>query len=55
VADLHLWSVGPGLFAAELVIIADEPEVADTYRRRLDDLGLAHVVIETRPCAGMAC
>ncbi len=54
VADLHLWSVGPGLFAAELVIVADEPALAGTYRHQLDGLGLAHVVIETRPCAGLA-
>ncbi|MFM2130225.1 MAG: hypothetical protein RL477_1771 [Pseudomonadota bacterium] len=50
IADLHLWSVGPSLYAAEVVVLAHEPAPAEAYRSRLDDLALAHVVVETRSC-----
>lgn len=55
IADLHLWSVGPALYAAELVVVSHEPPPADTYRQSLHDLGLAHLVVETRLCPGTAC
>lgn len=55
VADLHLWSVGPDLFAAELVVVSHRPSAPETYRDKLADLGLAHVVIEPRLCPGTAC
>ncbi len=55
VADLHLWSVGPSLYAAELVVVSHEPPPAETYRERLSDLSLAHIVVETRLCCGAPC
>jgi cation diffusion facilitator family transporter len=55
IADMHLWSVGPSLYAAELVVVSHEPAPADVYRNRLSDLGLAHLVVETRLCPGAAC
>ena len=35
VADLHLWSIGPGVYAAEVSVVAHAPEAADEYKRRL--------------------
>jgi Co/Zn/Cd efflux system component len=47
IADLHLWSIGPGLYAAILVVVADQPAMAADYRARLPrDPALAHVTIE---------
>jgi cation diffusion facilitator family transporter len=47
VTDLHLWSIGPGLYAAVLVVVAEAPASADEYRDRLPrDAGLAHVTVE---------
>ena len=47
VADLHLWCIGPGLYAAVLTVVARAPATADAYRARLPaGLGLAHVSIE---------
>jgi len=50
-ADLHLWSIGPGIYAAALAVVAGAPESPDAYRRRLPaDLGLVHVTIEVQRC-----
>ncbi|MCZ6847625.1 MAG: CDF family Co(II)/Ni(II) efflux transporter DmeF [Alphaproteobacteria bacterium] len=48
IADLHVWSIGPNLFAAELVVFSSEPVPAETYHGMLADLGLAHLVVEPR-------
>jgi len=55
VADLHLWSVGPGIFAAELIVVSHDPGPTEAYREALNDLKLAHLVVETRVCPGAAC
>jgi cation diffusion facilitator family transporter len=47
VADLHLWSIGPGIWAAEVCVVADEPASVRDYKSRLDDVpGLAHLTVE---------
>ena len=47
VADLHLWSIGPGIWAAEVCVVADEPASAGDYKSRLDGTpGLAHLTVE---------
>lgn len=51
VADLHVWSIGPGSRAAILSVVTDDPQAPAHYRERLpDDLGLAHVSIEVHRC-----
>lgn len=55
VADLHLWCIGPGLYAVVLTVFAREPATADQYRARLPaGLGLAHVSIEVHRDTGAA-
>ncbi len=47
VTDLHLWSVGPGLLAAEIVILTSSDAGASDFRHRLPEkLGLVHATIE---------
>lgn len=49
ILDLHLWQLGPDHHAAIVVIAADDPRPAETYRARLAGLpGLTHLTIEVR-------
>ena len=52
VADLHMWSVGPGLHAVEIVVLTHDPLTADTVRARLPsaELGLVHTTVEIHRC-----
>lgn len=51
VSDLHVWSIGPGIWAAEITVVANDARDADAYRARLpEDLGLVHVTVEVQPC-----
>jgi Co/Zn/Cd efflux system component len=52
-ADLHLWRVGPGHYAAVVSIVTDEPHPPSVYKGRLEGLaGLSHVTIEVQACPG---
>ncbi len=47
IADLHLWRVGPGCYAASLVVVSPSPRPSDAYRARLAEcLMLRHVTVE---------
>ena len=51
ITDLHLWSIGPGICAAVLTVVASKPAPADEYRARIPaSLGLKHVSIEIHQC-----
>lgn len=51
VADLHVWRVGPGHYAAIVSLVTHEPQPLQAYRRRLQGLhGLEHVSIEVQQC-----
>jgi cation diffusion facilitator family transporter len=55
VVDLHLWCIGPGIYAVVLTIVARDPATADAYRARLPVVpGLAHVSIEVHRDTGAA-
>jgi cation diffusion facilitator family transporter len=47
VTDLHLWSIAPGVFAAEVVVVSADPLAPDAYKARFPaGLGLGHVAVE---------
>jgi cation diffusion facilitator family transporter len=49
VTDLHLWSIGPGIYAAIAEVTTSRPAGEEEYRARLPEgLGLAHVSIVVR-------
>ena len=50
VVDLHVWSIGPGLFAAEIAVVSHQPEEPSVYKELLSGLGLAHVTTEVYRC-----
>ncbi len=52
VSDLHVWSVGPGIWALEGTILAESPEAPGVYKGRIaPDLGVVHATLEVVPCA----
>ena len=52
VCDLHVWSVGPGIYAAEVAIVSSRPLDPDSYYSLLPkELGLVHATFETHLCA----
>lgn len=52
IADLHVWSVGPSVYAASIAVVSSEPKTADHYRALLPPtLGLAHTTVEVHACA----
>lgn len=52
VTDLHLWSIGPNVYAAVIMVVAHAPVSPDEYRARIPtDLGLAHISIEIHETA----
>lgn len=47
VVDLHVWYIGPGILAAEIVVLARRPLAPAEYKARLPaGLGLVHVLVE---------
>ena len=51
VADLHLWSIAPGVYALELAVVAHKPATPEEYKVRIPKhMGLAHVSIEVNQC-----
>ncbi|MCF8039962.1 MAG: CDF family Co(II)/Ni(II) efflux transporter DmeF [Desulfohalobiaceae bacterium] len=47
VADIHLWSIGPSMYALMLSIVARDPKTVNQYKARIpNNLSLAHVSIE---------
>jgi Co/Zn/Cd efflux system component len=51
ISDLHVWAVGPGIYAAEIALVSSNPLDADQYGSLLPKrLGIVHVTIEARPC-----
>ncbi len=52
VSDLHVWSVGPGIYAAEIAVVSSRPLDPDRYCDLLPgELGLVHVTVEVHLCA----
>jgi len=47
--DLHIWSIGPGIYAAALTVTARNPESASKYHEQIPkELGVVHSNIEVR-------
>lgn len=47
VADLHVWAIGSGVYAAIVTIVASKPASPEEYKVRIPvNLGLAHVSVE---------
>ena len=51
ITDLHCWSIGPGIYAADVAIVSDNPQPPDAYRSRIPrKLGVVHITVEVHQC-----
>lgn len=51
VSDLHMWAVGPGIYAAEIALVSSDPLGADYYYNLLPKrLGIVHATVAARQC-----
>jgi cation diffusion facilitator family transporter len=47
ICDLHVWTVGPGIYAAEIAIVTSSPKPSDYYSGLLPrEIPLVHVTVE---------
>jgi Co/Zn/Cd efflux system component len=47
VTDLHIWCIGPGVFALIAVLVSRDPQSPEHYKAKLPgDIGLRHTSIE---------
>lgn len=50
-ADLHLWSIGPGIYAAALSLVTHHPKAPEEYKALVpSDLNVRHVTVEVHRC-----
>lgn len=50
-ADLHVWAIGPDLYAAALSVVTHEPRDPDHYKALLPvGLGVVHATVEVHEC-----
>ena len=47
ITDLHVWSIGPGIYSATLTVVSAEPRPPDYYKGLIPrDLGIVHTSVE---------
>lgn len=52
VTDLHCWSIGHGIYAADLAVVSDAPRPPEEYKSRIPPgLGVVHATVEVHRCA----
>jgi cation diffusion facilitator family transporter len=51
--DLHCWSIGPGIYAAELAVVSDDPRSPDHYKSLIPvSLNVVHATVEVHRSDG---
>jgi len=51
VVDMHIWSIGPGIYSSEIGIVTKYPDPPDTYKALIpSDTGVVHTTIEIHLC-----
>ncbi len=47
VSDLHLWQIGPGIYAAIVAVVSSHPLTVEEYKQRIpEELGVVHATVE---------
>jgi cation diffusion facilitator family transporter len=50
VSDLHVWSIGPGIYSAEISVETKYPDVPEKYKTMIPaDTGIVHSTVEVHP------
>jgi cation diffusion facilitator family transporter len=51
VSDLHIWSIGPGIYSSEIGVVTKYPEPPDYYKALIpEDTGVVHATVEVHLC-----
>jgi cation diffusion facilitator family transporter len=51
VSDLHIWSIGPGIYSSEIGIVTKYPDSPDIYKALIpEDTGVVHATVEVHQC-----
>jgi cation diffusion facilitator family transporter len=52
ITDLHIWSIGPGIYAAQIALVTHNPLKPSDYKSQFpSSLGLVHIGVEVHICA----
>lgn len=52
VTDLHVWSIGPGIYSAQIAVVAHQPLTSAEYKALIPSaLGLVHIAVEVHVCS----
>lgn len=47
ITDLHIWSIGPGIYSATLAVVSDAPRPPEYYKGLIPKhLGIVHTIVE---------
>jgi cation diffusion facilitator family transporter len=56
ISDLHVWAVGPAIYAVEIAVISSRPQEPGVYCALLPrELGLVHITVEAHQCVSSRC
>jgi len=51
VSDLHIWSIGPAIYSAEVSVVTKYPESPSRYKNMIPpDTGVVHSTVEVHFC-----
>ncbi len=51
IADLHIWSIGPGIYSATMAVVSDTPKPPEYYKSLIPKgLGIVHTIVEVHRC-----
>ena len=51
VSDLHIWSIGPGIYSSEISLVTKYPDSPDNYKNLIPlDTGVVHSTVEIHCC-----
>ncbi len=51
VSDLHIWSIGHGIYAAEITVVSHDPKTPDHYKSLISPkLNVVHATVEVHRC-----
>jgi cation diffusion facilitator family transporter len=47
ITDLHIWSIGPGIYSATIAVVSHTPRPPEHYKKLIPkDLGIVHTIVE---------
>ncbi len=53
VSDLHIWSIGHGIYAAEIVVVSHNPKTPEHYKSLISpEFNVVHATVEVHRCTG---